>query len=186
MVKFVRVMEGTKSNAGQFEFKIDKVNESEVWNPNETDGDKFGGFNFSTEDKILRWIHRGDTLYDVIIPEDAEVVLFNEEKGIWRANKIIVTNPRKITDEMIYEFYKNTTLSNKILAECLQVLLWKNKLEISKYIIKDRVTKDNVDEFISTYEKHLSKNKDFDSEKLDGDSKIIYNMLIDIRDKNKK
>ena len=87
---------------------------------------------------------------------------------------------------MIYGFYKNTTLSNKILAECLQVLLWKNKLEISKYIIKDRVTKDNVDEFISTYEKHLSKNKDFDSEKLDGDSKIIYNMLIDIRDKNKK
>ncbi len=29
-----------------------------------------GGFNFSTEDKILRWLVRGDTLYDVIIPED--------------------------------------------------------------------------------------------------------------------
>ena len=85
---------------------------------------------------------------------------------------------------MIYEFYKNTTLSNKILAECLQVLLWKNKLEISKYIIKDRVNEENVDEFISTYEKHLSKNKDFDYENLDGDSKIIYNMLKCIKEKN--
>ena len=65
-----------------------------------------GGFNFGSEDKILRWLHRGDTLYDVIIPEDAQVVLCNEEKGVWRANKIIVTNPRKITDEVVMELYK--------------------------------------------------------------------------------
>ena len=25
-------------------------------------------------EKIIRWLHRGDTLYDVIIPEDAEVI----------------------------------------------------------------------------------------------------------------
>ena len=183
--KFVRVMEGTKSNAGQFEFKINEVNVSVVWDPTETDGDKFGGFNFSTEDKILRWIHRGDTLYDVIIPEDAEVVLFNEEKGIWRTNKIIVNNPRKLTDEMILELYKNTTLSNKILAQCLQVLLWKNKLEISKYIIRDRVNEENVEEFITEYEKHISKNNDFDYESLEKDSKIIYDMLKSIKNTEK-
>lgn len=33
-----------------------------------------GGFNFSTESKILRWLVRGDTIYDVELPEDAEVV----------------------------------------------------------------------------------------------------------------
>lgn len=84
------------------------------------------GFNFGSEDKILRWIHRGDTIYDVIIPEDAEVIMCNEEKGIWRATKIIVTNPRPITDEVVMKLYRKTTLSNKIMAQCLQTLLWKN------------------------------------------------------------
>ena len=33
-----------------------------------------GGFNFSTEDKILRWLVRGNTIYDVVILEDAEII----------------------------------------------------------------------------------------------------------------
>ena len=93
-----------------------------------------GGFNFGSEDKILRWLHRGDTLYDVIIPEDAQVVLCNEEKGVWRANKIIVTNPRKITDEFIKEFEE-----------------YNKKTEIFSY------------------------------DELGQDSKIVYDMLIEIR-----
>ena len=89
MEKYVRVMDGIKSNAGGFEYKLDEINISDNWNPNERESEKIGGFNFTTEDKILRWLHRGDTIYDVIIPEDAEIILFNEEKGIYRTNKII-------------------------------------------------------------------------------------------------
>ena len=140
-----------------------------------------GGFNFSTEDKILRWLHRGDTIYDVIVPTDAEVVLCNEEKGIWVANKIIVTNPRIITDEMVIELYKKTTLSNKVLAQCLQTLLWKNRLEVSKFIVNDRVNKENVDEFISEFETYANKPNDFEYDELGEDSKIIYNMLKAIK-----
>jgi len=33
-----------------------------------------GGFNFGTEDKILRWLHRGDTIYNVDVPEDVDLV----------------------------------------------------------------------------------------------------------------
>ena len=32
------------------------------------------GFNFEIEDKILRWLHRGDTIYNVDIPNAAEVI----------------------------------------------------------------------------------------------------------------
>ena len=92
MTKYVRVMDGLKSNAGGFEYKLDEVNIATLWNPNETEPDKMGGFNFSTEDKILRWLHRGDTIYDVIIPNDTEVIQVDKEKGIYRSNKIIVTN----------------------------------------------------------------------------------------------
>ena len=145
MSKFVRVMDGLKSNAGGFNYKIDEVNITDNWNPNSTEPDKMGGFIFGTEDKILRWLHRGDTIYDVIVPEDADVILCDEEKGIYRTNKIIVTNPRTITDEMVLDLYKKTTLSDSVLADCLVTMLWKNRKEISKYIIKDRVNLDNID-----------------------------------------
>lgn len=181
MEKYVRVMDGTKSNAGGFEYKLDKINISNNWNPNEIEPEKMGGFNFGSEDKILRWLHRGDTIYDVIVPEVAEIVLCSEEKGVWRANKIIVTNPRQITDELVIELYKKTTLTNKVLAQCLQTFLWKNRIEISKYIIRDRVNKENVDEFIKEFEDFNKKTEKFNYNELGEDSKIIYNMLNKIR-----
>lgn len=140
-MKFVRVMDGLKSNAGGFNYKLDEINISEKWDTSTLDPEKMGGFNFGTEDKILRWLHRGNTIYDVIIPKDAEIILCDKEKGIYRSNKIIVTNPRTITDELVLELYKKTTLSDKIIAQCLVTLLWKKRKEISKFIINDRVNK---------------------------------------------
>ena len=161
MSKYVRVMDKDISNASGKKFKINEVNISEKWNPNSLEAEEMGGFNFGVEDKILRWLHRGDTIYDVIIPKDAEVILVDDIKGIYRTNKIIVTNPRAITDDLVLDLYKKTTLPNKIIAECLLTLIWKNRIEISKYIIKDRVTIDNVSEFLKEFvsyagEKNLS------------------------------
>lgn len=180
MNKFVRVMDGLKSNAGDFEYKIDEINIANKWNPKTLDPKEMGGFNFGTEDKILRWLHRGDTIYDVKIPNDAEVILCNEEKGIYRANKIIVTNPRPITDDLVIELYKISTLSDKVIAQCLQTLLWKNRLEISKFIINDRVNKENVGEFIKEFENYCVDGK-FNYDKLSEKSKIIYDMLLNIK-----
>ena len=175
-MKYVRVMDGLKSNAGGFEYKLDEVNIATNWNPKADTPEEFGGFNFGTEDKILRWLHRGDTLYDVIVPSDAEVILCNQEKGVYRSNKIIVTNPRKITDDLVMDLYKKTTLSNKVLAQCLVALLWRNRKDISKYIIKDRVNKDNVDEFIKEFVDYSGKNT-LDS----GCTKEIYELLLSIK-----
>jgi len=174
--KYVRVMDGLKSNAGGFDYKLDEVNVSNNWNSKELEPEKMGGFNFGTEDKILRWLHRGDTLYDVVVPEGAEVILCDEEKGIYRSNKIIVTNPRPITDELVIELYKKTTLSDKIIAQCLVTLLWKNRKEISKYIIKDRVNSNNIDEILKEFTKYESKNN-LDTEA----GKEIYEVLNNIK-----
>lgn len=176
MSKYVKVMDGLRSNAGGFEYKLDEINVTNNWNPNNLDAKGMGGFNFGTEDKILRWLHRGDTIYDVIIPDNTEVIKVDNEKGVYRSNKIIITNPRKITDEMILELYKKNTLSTKILAQCLLVLIWKNKLEISKYIIKDIVSLKNVDEILEEFinyagDKYLT----YDS------VQEIYNILKEIK-----
>lgn len=176
MNKYVRVMDGVKSNAGGFEYKIDKVNIATNWDPNATEPEKMGGFNFGTEDKILRWLHRGDTIYDVTIPEDAEVVLCDFEKGIYRSNKIIVTNLRPITDDLIIDLYHKNTLSNKIIAECLVVLLWKERKEISKYIIKDRVNISNIDTILNEFIRYIGKDNLHSK-----DGNEIYEILKEIK-----
>lgn len=179
MSKYVRVMDGLKSNAGGFEYKLDEINVAEKWNPNATNPEEMGGFNFGTEDKILRWLHRGDTIYDVIIPEDAEVIKVNDEKGIYRANQIIVTNPRIINDDMVIDLYNKTTLSNKIIAQCLLTLIWKNRIKISKYIINDRVNLDNIDEILEEFIKYAG-----DKNLAYGNVQEIYNILQEIKVKN--
>lgn len=172
-MKYVRVMDGLKSNAGGFNYKLDEINISEKWDTSTLNPEKMGGFNFGTEDKILRWLHRGDTIYDVIVPDDAEVILCDEEKGIYRSNKIIVTNPRTITDELVLELYKKTTLSDKIIAQCLVTLLWKKRKEISKFIINDRVNKDNIDDILNEFTTYAGEDN------LNSESgKEIYNLLI--------
>ena len=176
MLKYVRVMDGLKSNAGGFEYKLDEINIAEKWNPNSLDPEEMGGFNFGTEDKILRWLHRGDTIYDVIIPDDAEVINVDKEKGIYRSNNVIVTNPRKITDEMVIDLYKKSTLSDKIIAQCLLTLIWKNRIEISKYIIKDRVNLDNVNEILEEFVNYAGdKNLAYES------TQEIYSILKEIQ-----
>lgn len=176
MTKYVRVMDGLKSNAGGFEYKLDEINVATLWNPTTFEPEKMGGFNFGTKDKILRWLHRGDTIYDVIVPDDAELILVDDEKGIYRSNKIIVTNPRVITDELVLEIYKNTTLNNKIIAQCLVTLLWKNRKEISKYIIKDRVNLENIDEILNEFVSYAGEDN-LNSET----GKEIYEILKEIQ-----
>ena len=176
MIKYVRVMDGLISNAGGVEFKLDQINVAENWNPTTFKPEEMGGFNFGTEDKILRWLHRGDTIYDVIIPNNAEVIFCDEEKGVYRANKIIVTNPRTITDEMVIDLYSKSTLSDKIISQCLVTLLWKNRKEISKYIIKNRVNANNINSIIEEFEKY-SCNGDFNYNDLGDDGKEIYDYL---------
>ena len=176
MNKFVRVMDGIKSNAGGFNYKLGEINVSEHWDNTTLNPQKMGGFSFSTEDQILRWLHRGDTIYDVVIPEDAEVILCDKEKGIYRSNKIIVTNPRIITDEMVIDLYHKTNLSNKIIAQCLVTLLWKNRKEISEYIIKDRVNLNNIDEILEEFKRYSGEdNLDLES------FKEIYEILLEIQ-----
>ena len=69
-----------------------------------------------------------------------------------------MSNPKKITDDIVMDLYKKTTLSNKILADCLVTLIWKDRIKISKYIINDRVNKNNVDEFYTEFMNYSSKN----------------------------
>ena len=189
MSNYVRLMDGTKSNAGGFEIKTDEINIAKIWNPNSYEPEIMGGFNFSTKEKILRWIHRGDTIYDVILPEDAEVIdcpSKNCPHGVFRTNKIILTNPRKVTEDMVLEFYKISDLPEKTYYQCIVILLYKNYLNVAKYLINDRINKNNIDECIKEFERMITDKHDgniyqFKYDELWKEAKEIYDILLKIK-----
>ena len=150
-MKYVRVMDGNKSNANGFEYKFNEVNIAKTWNPNEDDPSKFGGFNYSTYDKVLRWIHRGDTLVDVEIPNDAEWVLVDEDKGVYRTNKIIVKNPIPLTEDVVMDLYKKSNLPDRTYPDVLALLAIRKFDKVCDKLIEDKVNKETIDDYIKYY-----------------------------------
>lgn len=189
MSKYIRLMDDTKSNAGNFELKIDEINVAKIWNPTTYEPEIMGGFNFSTEEKILRWIHRGNTVYDVILPDDAEVIdcpSKNCPHGVFRTNKIILTNPRKVTEDMVLEYYKKSDLPENTYYQCIVVLLYRNYVDVAKHLINDRINKNNIDECIKEFERMVTDKHDgniyeFKYDELWDEAKEIYNILLEIK-----
>ena len=153
MTKYLKVMFGNKGI--NYEYKINEVNVANTWNPRANNPKEMGGFNFSTEDKILRWLIRGDTLYDVEIPDDAEIIDCPSESaphGVFRSNKIILKNPRPMTDDIAMNFYLKSNLPDKSYFKSLAGVAIRGYRKTSLKIIEDRINKDNIDLVLSEIE----------------------------------
>ena len=147
MSKFVKVMYGTTSGAkSDFNYKIGEVNISNNWNSKADNPRDFGGFNYCSEESILRWLHRGDTIYEVDIPEEAEVVQIEGATTIYRTNKIIIKNPRKVDDDLALHFYEISKIPEKSYYKALCVVSIMNYKKTAYAILKDKVNKNNIDE----------------------------------------
>ena len=153
MIKYLKVMFGNISSAdNSVHYKVDEINVSDKWNPNADNQKEMGGFNFSTEDKILRWLVRGDTLYDVEIPKDTEVINCPSESapnGVFRSNKIILHNPRIITDDTAMNLYFKSNLPEKSYYKSLIGCAIRGYRNTCIKIIKDKVNQDNIDVVLS-------------------------------------
>lgn len=145
-MKYLKWMYNDTSNQNDFKYNINGVTIADNWNP-DAQFDQTGGFNFTNEENALRWISRGDTLYDVTIPDDGEIINVHNIKtpnGIFRTNKIILTKPRKISDELTLELYKKANMPEYTLFESLAFLALKGCFNTCLTIIRERITKDNV------------------------------------------
>ncbi|MBQ4031847.1 MAG: hypothetical protein II625_08855 [Bacilli bacterium] len=183
MKKFVKVLDGEMSNAGGFKYKINEVNEAMNWNPKADEAKAMGGFSFSSEDKIFRWLLRGNTIYDVEIPIDADVLeieSINAPHGVFRTNKIILSNPRKLDENMIMDLYLKSDLPLNSYFQCLTFLALDGYLEVCRRIIVDKVNDLNVKEVYKTFSTF------FDLKEEDkNDSYIeVENMLKEIMEKD--
>ncbi len=179
MYKYMKVMFGTISGANNnINYKIDEENVADNWNPNSPDPKEMGGFNFSTEDKILRWLIRGDTIYDVEIPKDAEVIdcpSVSAPHGVFRSNKIILHNPRIMTDEIALDLYKKSNLPDLSYYKSLAGCAIRGYRNTCFAIIKDRVNKNNIDLVLSEIEDFV---KPYQGTENDKDSNRVYKEVM--------
>ncbi len=169
--KYLKVMFGNTSGADKaLKYKLNAVNVAKKWNPKANNPEDMGGFNFSVEDKILRWLVRGDTLYDVTIPEDADIIDVESKSaphGVFRSNKIMLSNQRKITDDIAMDLYLKSDLPEKSYYKALIGCAVRGYKNTCFKIIKDKINKNNIDivlseanDFIEPYKKDdNSKNK---------------------------
>ena len=141
-----------------------------------------GGFNFSVEEKAIRWLIRGDTIFDIIIPEGAEVYdCWNKSTphGVFRSNKIILTNPRIIDDEFTMKLYKKSTIPDTsyfpILALCAHRGFMNTALKIYHEKVNENTKELAIKEFKEFFE---FKGDKFNLNNLNENSKQIYNLLI--------
>ncbi len=157
MEKFVKVMFGTTSGAkSDFEYKIDEVNIANNWNPQADNPNDFGGFNYTTEDCIIRWLHRGYTVYEVEIPDDAEVVRLERATTIYRSNKIILHNPKKVDDDLALHFYKISNIPEKSYYKALGAVSVMNYRNTALAIMKDKIHKENIGEVLEEWNDFIS------------------------------
>lgn len=157
MSKYVKWIYGNKSNHNDFEYKIDEINITDNWHPN-GDFDNMGGFNFTNEENALRWVTRGDVLYDVIVPEHTKVIDVPNSKtpsGILRSNKIIITNPRPITEELMSYLYHKSKLPTETYYECIAALAMHNCRNVCLDIIRDKVNLNNIDTVLDYFNNFL-------------------------------
>lgn len=184
MNKYVRVMDGLKSNAGGFEYKLNEINVSDSWNPEAHSGKEFVGFNFTTESCILRWLHRGSTIYDVEIPKDAETVKIEGATVLFRTNKIIVKNPRKVDDDLALHYYEISNIPEKSYYKALGAVAVMNYKKTALKILKDKVNKNNINEVLKEWNEFIDHDGKNDRKDSNETVKLIERMLLEIKADN--
>ncbi|MBR3898281.1 MAG: hypothetical protein IKJ43_03270 [Bacilli bacterium] len=181
MGKYVKVMFGNTSSANKdLIYKFDSLNVCDNFNVNDK-----SGFYFSTYDKILRWLIRGDTLCDVTVPSDGIIVECENPSsphGVFKSDKIILSNPRKIDEDMALDIYEKSDLPLVSYYKSLAGLAIRGYRKACYKLIEDRISKDNIDLVLNEINDfyrptYLSHN--------DNDNVDLYNEIIDVLNKIK-
>ena len=89
---------------------------------------------------------------------------------------------------MVMEFYKKSDLPEKTYYQILVVLLYRKYVDIAKFVIKDRINKENIFDCINEFErmisdKHDGKEHRFIYDELWDEAKEIYDILLDIKNR---
>lgn len=188
-IKFCRVIQTEKEYSDGKRFPLNEiVIAKNSINLNAEIQADMGGFCISTYDYIFRWLIRGDTLCEVVIPDKEKIYKTVSENGIYIAKKIILTNPKKIDDDFATELYLISNLPEVSYFKAMTACAICGYINTALKVCEDKVNKDNVDIAITELDEFCKRRND---EKFIEDMsainsvKILKNKLLDIK-RNKK
>ena len=185
--KYYRVIHTIKEYADGRKFPIDEIVTSDKKiNLNAEKQIEMGGFCVSTYEYIFRWLVRGDTLCEVKIPEDSKIYKTVSENGIYIAEKIILTNPRKIDDNLAMELYLKSTLPEISYFKAMTACAICGYSDTAIKVCEDKFNKENVDIAISELENFCQRRKEenyINDYSASESIKILYNRLKKIQNK---
>lgn len=189
-IKFYRVIQTVKEYSDGRRFPIDEiVIADKKINFNAEQQIDMGGFCVSTFNYIFRWLIRGDTLCEVIIPENEKIYKTVSENGIYIAEKIILINPTKIDDDFATELYLKSNLPEVSYFKAMTACAICGYIKTALKVCEDKVNKDNVDTAIIELEEFCKRRND---EKFIEDIsaissvQILKNRLLDIKSNKDK
>ncbi|MBP3595851.1 MAG: hypothetical protein J6J60_00395 [Clostridia bacterium] len=186
-IKFYRVIQTEKEYSDGRRFPINEVVvANKKINFNAEEQIDMGGFCISTLDYIFRWLIRGDTLCEVIIPDDEKIYKTVSENGIYIAEKIILTNPKKIDDDFATELYLISKLPEISYFKAMTACAICGYIKTALKVCEDKVNKNNVDIAIIELEEFCKRRCDekfIDDMSAINSVQILKNKLLDIKSK---
>lgn len=184
--KYYRVIQTVKEYKDGRRFPMDEIiNCKDKVNIKATDLSKMGGFCISTYEYLFRWLVRGDTLCEVKIPEDSKIYKTRSDNGIYLSDKIILTNPKKIDDNLAMELYLNSKLPEKSYFITIAVCAICGYVNTALKVCEEKVNQENIDIAIQEFENFCKRRED---EKFIENCfkiktvKMIYDKLLKIQD----
>lgn len=151
--KYYRVIQTVKEYRDGRRFPLNEVVASDKKvNLNAQNREDIGGFYISTQEYIFRWIIRGDTLCEVTIPEDTKIYKTTSENGIYVADKIILSNPIKLDEDLVMELYNASKLPEISYFKAMTACAICGFINVALKVCEDKVNKDNVSMAISELE----------------------------------
>ncbi len=114
-------------------------------NSSAEEASELGGFCISDYEHIFRWVIRGNYLCEVIIPDDTIIYKTESENGIYVSDKIILTNPLKMNDELATKLYKSSNLPEKSYFMAMTACCIQGYLKTAEKVFQDKVNKDNYE-----------------------------------------
>ena len=134
-------------------------------------GKDFGGFNYADETCIIRWLHRGNIIYDVEVPNDADNIKIEGATTIYRCNKIILNNPREVNDEMALDFYKKSNIPENSYYRALGAVSLMNYKNTALTIFKDKINNNSIDIALQEWNDFI--NNGGDGNRLDSTETVV-------------
>lgn len=185
--KYYRVIHTVKEYDDGRRFPIEEVVTSDKKvNLDATERENIGGFYVSTLEFIFRWIIRGDTLCEVIIPENTKIYKTTSENGIYVADKIILTNPIKLDENLVMKLYRASTLPEVSYFKAMAACAICGYINTALTVCEEKVNKSNIDIALSEINDFCQRRygeKYINDEKAEKSLEILYNKLKEIKEK---